>query len=94
MGRSVAQGRPADRRADAGDPADAGHAGGHGRCPLDVHLAVFSNDAAPFALLLVALGMARLGLGRRYGMLLGMCLIVVPLAVNAWGVLWTRALGW
>jgi hypothetical protein len=54
----------------------------------------FSNDAAPFALLLVASGMARLGLRRRYGMLLGMSLIVGSLAVNAWGVLWSRAPGW
>jgi hypothetical protein len=54
----------------------------------------FSNDAAPFALLLVALGMERLGLRRRYGMLLGMCLVVVSLAINLWGVLWSRALGW
>jgi hypothetical protein len=54
----------------------------------------FSNDAAPFAVLLVALGMERLGLRRRYGMLLGMCLVVVSLAVNLWGVLWSRALGW
>jgi hypothetical protein len=38
--------------------------------------------------------MARLGLRRGYGMLLGMSLIVVSLAVNAWGVLWSRALGW
>jgi hypothetical protein len=54
----------------------------------------FSNDAAPFALVLVALGLERLGLRRRYGMLLGMSLVVVSLAVNAWGVLWSRALGW
>ena len=54
----------------------------------------FSNDAAPFAVVLVALGMERLGLRRRYGMLLAMSLVVVSLAVNAWGVLWSRALGW
>jgi hypothetical protein len=54
----------------------------------------FSNDAAPFAVLLVALGMQRLGVRRRYGMLLAMSLVVVSLAVNAWGVLWSRALGW
>ena len=54
----------------------------------------FSNDAAPFAVLLVALGMERLGLRRRYGMLLAMSLVVLSLAVNAWGVLWSRALGW
>jgi hypothetical protein len=54
----------------------------------------FSNDAAPFAVLLVALGIERLGLRRRYGILLAMSLIVVSLAINAWGVLWSRALGW
>jgi hypothetical protein len=54
----------------------------------------FSNDAAPFALVLVALGLERLAVRRRYGMLLGMSLVVLSLAVNAWGVLWSRALGW
>jgi len=38
--------------------------------------------------------MERLGLRRRYGMLLAMSLVVLSLAVNAWGVLWSRALGW
>ena len=41
-----------------------------------------------------ALGLERLAVRRRYGMLLGMSLVVVSLAVNAWGVLWSRALGW
>ena len=54
----------------------------------------FSNDAAPFALVLVALGFQRIAIRRRYGMLLAMTLIVVSLAVNAWGVLWSRILGW
>ena len=54
----------------------------------------FSNDAAPFALVLVALGFERLAVRRRYGMLLAMTLICVSLAVNAWGVLWSRSLGW
>jgi hypothetical protein len=54
----------------------------------------FSNDAAPFALVLVALGFERLADRRRYGMLLAMTLVVVSLAVNAWGVLWSRQLGW
>ena len=71
MGRSVAQGRPADPGADAG-----------------------ATDAAPFAPLLLARGMARLGLRRGYGMLPGMSLIVASLAVNAWGGLWSRVLGW
>jgi hypothetical protein len=38
--------------------------------------------------------MTRLGLRRRYGMLPAMSLIVVSLAVDAWGVLWSRAPGW
>ena len=50
----------------------------------------FSNDAAPFALVLVALGFQRIAFRHRYGMLLAMTLIVVSLAVNAWGVLWSR----
>jgi len=54
----------------------------------------FSNDAAPFALVLVALGFERLADRRRYGMLLAMGLVVVSLAVNLWGVLWSRLLGW
>ena len=54
----------------------------------------FSNDAAPFALVLVALGFQRIAIRHRYGMLLAMTLIVVSLAVNAWGVLWSRILGW
>lgn len=54
----------------------------------------FSNDAAPFALVLVALGFERLAVRRRWGMLLAMSLVVVSLAINAWGVIWSRALGW
>ena len=54
----------------------------------------FSNDAAPFALVLVALGFQRLAFRHRCGMPLAMALIVVSLAVNAWGVLWSRILGW
>jgi hypothetical protein len=54
----------------------------------------FSNDAAPFALVLVALGFERLAVRHRYGMLLAMALIVLSLAINAWGVLWSRLLGW
>ena len=50
----------------------------------------FSNDAAPFALPLVALGFERLAVRRRYGMLLGMTLVVLSLAINLWGVLWSR----
>ena len=54
----------------------------------------FSNDAAPFALPLVALGFERLAVRRKYGMLLGMTLVVLSLAINLWGVLWSVALGW
>jgi hypothetical protein len=54
----------------------------------------FSNDAAPFALVLVALGFERLAARRRWGMLLAMGLVVVSLIVNLWGVVWSRSLGW
>jgi hypothetical protein len=54
----------------------------------------FSNDAAPFALLLVALGMQRLASRRSWGMSVAMGLVVVSLAVNFWGVAWSRLLGW
>jgi hypothetical protein len=54
----------------------------------------FSNDATPFALLLVALGFERLAVRQRWGMLLAMTLVVLSLAVNLWGVHWSRLLGW
>jgi hypothetical protein len=55
----------------------------------------FSNDAAPFALLLVAVGFERLAAGgRRWAMPLGMGLIVASIVVNLWGVAWGRLLGW
>ncbi|MEO8572195.1 MAG: hypothetical protein ABI553_10920, partial [Chloroflexota bacterium] len=54
----------------------------------------FSNDAAPFAIVLVTLGFERLATGRRWGMLSAMILVVLSLAINLWGVLWSRALGW
>jgi hypothetical protein len=54
----------------------------------------FSNDAAPFALLIVGLGMQRLVERRSWGMTLAMALVVVSLAVNLWGVAWSRLLGW
>ncbi len=54
----------------------------------------FSNDAAPFALLLVALGFERMAVRHRWGMLAGMSVVVLSVAVNAWGVLWSRILGW
>jgi hypothetical protein len=58
----------------------------------------FSNDIVPFALLLVALGIDRLGTtdrpAPRWAMPLAMGLIVASIAINAWGVAWGRALGW
>jgi hypothetical protein len=50
----------------------------------------FSNDFVPFALPLVALGMARRG---RVG-LLGAWLVGLSIVVNAWGVIWGNILGW
>jgi hypothetical protein len=55
----------------------------------------FSNDAVPFALPLVALGLDRVADGRRgWAMPVAMALVVVSVAVNAWGVVWARQLGW
>jgi hypothetical protein len=57
----------------------------------------FSNDTVPFALVLVALGFSRL-VDRvprpRWAMPLAIGLIVVSVAINAWGVMWGRLLGW
>jgi hypothetical protein len=50
----------------------------------------FSNDFAPFALLLVGLGIVRLG-GIRWFVAL---LIGLSIAVNLWGVIWGNLLGW
>ena len=56
----------------------------------------FSNDSAPFALLLVALGMRAAGAPAcagacrsRHGLL-----VAVSIAINLWGVVWSRLLGW
>jgi len=63
----------------------------------------FSNDIVPFALLLVALGIDRLASSRIGGddsdpapwaMPMAMALIVASIAINAWGVIWGRILGW
>ena len=54
----------------------------------------FSNDFAPFALVLVALGFERLARRHAWGMPLGMALVVVSVAVTFWGVAWGRLLGW
>ena len=50
----------------------------------------FSNDFAPFALILVALGASRLG---RWWPLLAL-LVTVSIVVNLWGVVWGVLLGW
>jgi hypothetical protein len=50
----------------------------------------FSNDFAPFALILVALGASRLG---RWWPILAV-LVAMSIAVNLWGVIWGVALGW
>jgi hypothetical protein len=49
----------------------------------------FSNDFAPFAVLLVALGIARSGLGP-----LSLLLVGASVLINAWGVWWGVTLGW
>ena len=55
----------------------------------------FSNDVAPFALVLVAVGAQRLvDDGRRWAMPLMVGLVVLSVAINAWGVAWGRLLGW
>ena len=55
----------------------------------------FALDAAPFALVLVALGLQSLvDGGRRWAMPLAATLVVVSIVVNAWGVAWGRLLGW
>ena len=57
----------------------------------------FSNDVIPFALILVAIGFSWLVDRERraaWAMPLAMGLIVLSVAVNAWGVVWGRNLGW
>ena len=49
----------------------------------------FSNDFAPFATVLVALGIARLRSGW-----VSILLVAASIAVNAWGVAWGVTLGW
>jgi hypothetical protein len=50
----------------------------------------FSNDFVPFALVLVALGAARLG---RYWLVFGL-LVVLSIVINFWGTTWGTILGW
>jgi hypothetical protein len=57
----------------------------------------FSNDVVPFALVLVAIGLSWLvdrARRRAWAMPLVVGLMVVSIAVNAWGVIWGRILGW
>ncbi len=57
----------------------------------------FSNDTVPFALVLVAIGFARLvdrSARPRWAMPFAIGLIVVSVAINWWGVVWGRLLGW
>ena len=49
----------------------------------------FSNDFAPFAMIAVALGIARLR--SRW---LAVALVVASIVINAWGVYWGVTLGW
>ena len=53
----------------------------------------FSNDFAPFAMILVALGIVR-ARRRRATSLLATALIGISVLVNAWGVYWGVTLGW
>jgi hypothetical protein len=50
----------------------------------------FSNDFVPFALVLVTLGIARLGARN----LLVVALVAASIIINAWGVFWGVKLGW
>ena len=54
----------------------------------------FSLDAAPFALLLVAIGAERTISRWSRGMALATGLLAVSVAVNLWGVIWSRLLEW
>ncbi len=53
----------------------------------------FSNDFVPWAILLVALG-AQAVIRRGWGKLLVAGLVVLSIAINAWGVVWGNLLGW
>ena len=53
----------------------------------------FSNDFAPFAMILVTLGIV--GVSRwRVGRILAPLLVIASVLVNLWGVTWGVALGW
>jgi hypothetical protein len=53
----------------------------------------FSNDFAPFALVLVTLGIAWLS-RKRYGLTIATALVAVSVLINAWGVYWGVTLRW
>ena len=52
----------------------------------------FSNDFVPWALVLVALGLARIRTWLGVGV--AIALVVLSVAVNFWGVVWGNLLGW
>jgi hypothetical protein len=54
----------------------------------------FSNDFAPFALILVTLGIAWLGAKGRAFAVVAVPLVALSILVNAWGVYWGVTLGW
>ncbi|MGH9143786.1 MAG: hypothetical protein ACRD2I_21840 [Vicinamibacterales bacterium] len=54
----------------------------------------FSNDFAPFALVLVTIGIARLATKGRAFALVAVPLVVLSILINAWGVYWGVTLGW
>jgi hypothetical protein len=53
----------------------------------------FSNDFAPFAMILVTLGIGH-ARHHRIGWALAWVLVAASVAVNAWGVMWGVELGW
>ncbi|MEP7360126.1 MAG: hypothetical protein ABI744_00970 [Chloroflexota bacterium] len=54
----------------------------------------FSNDFAPFALVLVTIAIAWLGTKGRAFALVAVPLVLLSILVNAWGVYWGVTLGW
>ncbi len=54
----------------------------------------FSNDFAPFALVLVTLAIAWLGARSKLAIALATALVAASIIINAWGVYWGVTLGW
>jgi len=54
----------------------------------------FSNDFAPFALILVTLAIAHIGARSRIGYGFVVVLVAASIIINAWGVYWGVILGW